>query len=153
MTKTQLVQLLKDNLADSRIYPIRLFLEDLVERKVILDGVEKYRMYTLTPSLVPGEEPTRTYITSIEGFLASITEEGITPGYPYFTYKPHSNMTTPLSVDVTNIHVEISHYTEEDNKYVQMWGSKITKHVNFILAYTNDNDTTLPLKIVNVILR
>ncbi|QXN70458.1 hypothetical protein AGENTSMITH_54 [Bacillus phage vB_BspM_AgentSmith] len=153
MTKVELVQLLKDNLADNRLVAVKLFLEDLISRNTHGSGIGQYRMYTTTPSVVPGQEPTKNYITSVDDFLTKLDSEELTAEFMYGSFKATGRVTPPISTTPTNIVVELDHHSEEDNLYFRYWGgSTIKKQISFTLSYMNDNDKELPIKIVNVAL-
>ena len=153
MTNAEIVQLLKDNLADPRLFAVKLFLEGLITREVSGDGIEENRIYTLTPSLVPGEEPTKTYVTSLTDFLSKLDADEVTPEYMFGSFKADGKSTPPFSVTVDNLIVELDHNSDEDDTYFRYWGgSTVKKQISFILSYVNDNDKELPIKIANVTL-
>lgn len=151
MTKVELVQLLKDNLADNRLYGFKLFLEELIERKTHGSGIEQYRVHTLTPSVLPGGEPTKTPIVSLDDFLANISPDDLDVEFKYGGYKVTGTNTAPFELIITNLVVELDHASDEDAKYIRIWGGSSTKkNISVIVSYVNDNDKELPLKIVNI---
>lgn len=154
MTKAQLVTLLKSNIADTRLFAVKLFLEELITRQQHSSGIEQHRVYTLVPSVIPGGEKTKNYITTLEELLTAITPSDIKLEYMYGSFKVTGSTTPPVSLTLTNLIVELDHASDEDEVYIRHWGgSEIKKQLAFTLTYVNDNDAVLPLKIVNVILR
>ena len=148
--KSDILKAIKDNLADLRMVASQIYLSELIERKAHPTGIDQYRISN-TNATLPATEGTKSYITSLDMFISELTEDDLEIEFMHSGYKPNDNKPAPIAVSVKNFEVELHHNSEEDLKYIQVWGgSTPIKNIGFVLAYVCDNDIVLPLKIVNI---
>lgn len=153
ITHADLVGYLTSNLSDPRLIGVRLFLSELLARKAFGGGIEENRLYTIN-SEAEDESSDRTYITDMAGLVEVLNQsvEGdITATFPHGSYRPITTNTIPCIVTLNSVIVELHHAAAEDEKYIHAWGgAMVEKSLIFTLAYLNDSDETLPLKITNI---
>lgn len=130
------------NFNDNRIASAHLFIRDLLERKVVLDGISRYRI-TTTPGNVE--------VTTMAEFLSNITAGNITLHYPYNLFNVEPDKTTPIQVVLNGMKVNVLP-VEEDGPFAGMSGHG-DKKIMIYLNYVADADSVLPVKIVGITLR
>lgn len=138
-TPAQITTLLKANLNDVRMHSTCLFLKDLIERKNPEPGVNRYRIKNIATS---------TFIESVDAFIAAIDSSFIMQSYPYAGERLSGDRVTGFEITPMNLVVEFHKDSGEDDRYHS--GPVYLGLVTFYMAYMNDMDNTVPLKISSV---
>ena len=143
ITKAELAARVRSNLTDARILSTQLFIYNLLERGDAGPEVPRWR------ARCGGVD-----VTSLDDFVSNVTEANISVQYPYDGERFNNDRVTGVEVTVTGITVSANENSTHDAglfallklplKHEQLW------NVNFFIAYMNDGDEVLPLKIANV---
>lgn len=138
LTNAALVTLLNTNLNDDRSLSIQMYFTRLIDRKVFGNGINQYRIKNTVNN---------TYITTLAGFIAAISPIYIKPDYYYYaTQTTIGDTIHPAIVLLTNLVVELSNYSDEDDIYTTNVGYG-NKTIGLILSYMNESE---PLKITDI---
>lgn len=144
LTNQQLVDVIKANYNDDRMYGACLFIEEVHKRKTFGSGISQYRM-TAT-----GAMP--SVITSLASYMAALSATGIRPEFPHFSEKLTSDRTASFLVTVTNVEVTFHQNSKSDLAFANIvdFGQdpEARYNVQYMIGYMNDADAALPLKII-----
>lgn len=138
LTNAAIVTLLETNFNDDRLLSIQMYFTRLIERKVFGSGINQYRIKNTV---------TGTYITNLTEFIAAIDPLYIKPDYYYYaTQTAIGDTIHPAIIVLTNLVVELSPYSDEDDIYTTNVGFE-DKHIGLLLSYMNESE---PLKITDI---
>ena len=133
------------NLNDPRMHGICLFINDLVTRKRPEVTVPTYRVMNTTTS---------SLITNVDGFIAAIAANTLVQSYPYQGGKLSNDRVTGYTLRPSNLQVKFSIHSKEDELFADgqnyFADYDATYNVQFMMAYMNDGDTGVPVKISSV---
>lgn len=141
--KTELAGLLTAALQDIRCVNPRLILEQLFKRENHGGGIPEHRVV----NLLTGIE-----VTSMEDLLAEIKEDNITIQVTTsLSSSSFKDKCKPVKLILSNLEVTLYPESPEDaffNHNVSSYNNRIC----FVMGYVSDNDTVLPLKLIDVYL-
>lgn len=141
-TPTQIAQNLKDNLDDPRMLSAALFIQDLLERKAPEVNIPQWRITNAA---------TQTPIKSVAEFITSVDSTKLQVSYPYQGERFSGDRVTGYELIPTNIELRFHLYSEEDKQFALKYSffseCDVVYQFCFYMAYMNDSDTALPLKI------
>lgn len=141
--KTQVLNYLKHSLDDVRCANSILTLESFLFREKHDDFIPKYRV------LVGDEEGDP--VTSLDDLKSILVEANVSIS-PYTGNAANvSHTLNPVIVKLKNIHVDLRHIKEDSRVIASSYGRDINS-IGFIMGYCNDNDASLPLKLLGVIM-
>lgn len=141
MTLPQIKTLVANNLADDKLYSIQVLLTEFIERSVHPDPVPRYRIKL--------DGPTPVEVISLDDLILKMDSSIIKTSVPFgITSISQAKMLTTL-VTYEDIHVTLDPIYESD-KVLCMKYSEGKFKLGFILAYMEDGDPVLPLKIINI---
>lgn len=138
-TQAQLVTTIKSALGDNRMHGICLFIQDLLERKNPEVGVPKYRI----KNKIGGAD-----IKTVAEFIAAIDASYIEQSYPYQGERFSGDRVTGFNLMPMNLQVLFDNVSQEDNFYSP--GGDFKYVLCFYVAYMNDGDSTVPMKVSGV---
>lgn len=142
LTNSDVKAVLTSNFADQRMAAISFYINRLLSRVNYGGGIEQYRIKNTV---------TNTYITSFSDFITAISEDHLVADYVYATEAHSVDKTHPFQVTLTNLKVELTKFSNEDNYYTNMYGNKPEGYMLVLTVnYLSDADDVLPLKIINV---
>lgn len=133
--KTDLIGDLKKSLKDSRCARGILYLEEILERK-FEDGDIEYRMLD------------RDYneVKTVDDVIGLISEEDVRFTLPVTRVRRYTNDATSVRLVLTNLFVNIKRIKEDEVlARTHFFG---LYHPTFTLAYQNDNDSDLKMKLI-----
>lgn len=139
---TQVLDHLKNSLDDVRCIGPILDLEKFISREIYDEATPQYRLYT-----DEGETP----ITGLDDLKSLLTEENVTIESFVGRNSSTSHTLSPVLVTMTNVELKLKLHSDQDTEIIALFGRK-AKRLSFALGYCNDNDTNLPLKLLNVFL-
>lgn len=140
--QTQVVEHLKSSLTDVRCVGTILDLEALLERKEFDDEViPQYRVYI---------EGTDTPVTSVADVISNIDVGECEISSYTGKGSSISHTLSPVMVTLNNLEVRTDIRFDIDHEVVSTFG-RYGKRISFLLGYCNDNDTTLPLKVLGLV--
>lgn len=143
LTKPQLVDVLKANYADSRMYGASLFIQELLQRKTHGYGIPQYRMTNKNTSVV---------ITSQADYENALDPAKLLAEFPFFSEKLTSDRTASFLLTPTNIEVSFHENSKSDipfSKFLDFGNNPDARYnVQYMIGYMNDADAALPLKII-----
>lgn len=148
--KAEIVNYLKQSLADTRCAYCYYSLEELLERKDETEDKNKYRLYTETPSQDPDEEPIRNYIKTVDEFIALISDSDVTI-YPQASRKGGGAVSGSIIVMIDNVKIYLNPRFREDVSFIR--DGLDPNSLGFAMGYCSDNDTALPIKALSVVYR
>ena len=144
-TNAQIVASLKQSLADIRSFAISLFIKEMLERKNPKTGIAKYRIKNKT---------TGVDVTTVDAFIAAITDAEVEVKYPFGSIAHQTDRITGFNVIVNNLEARFTIKSEDDFINGEFIGAFVEDNApvrfQFHMAYLNDGDTDLPLKVINV---
>lgn len=142
---TQITDNLRANLQDPRTHGICLFIERLVKRQKPEIGLPVYRIIDRTTGLE---------VKTVDEFIAALDPATLDQSYPYGGERLSGDRVTGYELVVENLEVRFNIYSDEDLQF--------SDHSNFFgdfgsiyrfcfyMAYMNDMDTDLQVKISSV---
>ena len=139
ITNTEVKDVIVKNFADIRISAIVLFVNKLIDRGPVIEGIEQYRIK---------DEATGKRIKSLDEFLAAIDPNNLTVEYYRYSDKMTGDRTHPVCVTLNNITIELDSSTREDVWFAGY--ARGTYKLMFLINYISDSDDVLPLKIFEV---
>lgn len=141
--KSELSTLLISALQDIRCAAPRLFIEDLIERTNAVGSIPQYRI-TNTDTSTP--------VTAISNLLTLISEDNINIRLSNsLTSSSFKDKTKPVFITLKNIEVNLSEHSEDDTFYSSV-ASSTKNTICFMMGYVGDNDTGLPMKLLDAYL-
>ena len=138
ITVERVKELLDLNLRDERMAASALFISQLVARKRFGSGIEQYRIKNIV---------TDTWITSLEEFITQIDPAQLYLSYPYQGEKLQGDRVTGFMVTLDNLKVVWDSNARSDFPFTGIYDFKSQNTFQFYLAYMNDGDLEVPLKI------
>lgn len=143
MNNAEIVSTIQANLSDKRMYGIQLFIERLLTRTHYGNGIEQYRVRNKT---------TNALITNLAGLSAAIAADKITASFPYNGEGMSSDRVVGFDVTLSNLQVEFSPHADDDAFFSQYYSFDKGQKYGFMfhIAYMNDGDETVPLKVYYV---
>lgn len=144
-TNAQVASNIKNNLADERMQGICLFIDSFIKRNKPEIGIPVYRIKNKT---------TGNFITSIAEFIAAVSGDALKQEYPFQGERASGDRVTGYNVTLTNLELTFNIHSKEDEFF--------TNHYNYFadydrpyqfslyMAYVNDADTALPVKISSI---
>ena len=133
------------NLGDLRMHSICLYITDLIQRAKPEVTVPTYRITNVTSGIT---------IQSIDQFKAAIVAATLKQSYPYQGEKLSNDRVVGYNLVPTNLQVRFNIHSEEDllfaqhQNYFSDFGS--VYNFSFLMAYMNDGDSVIPVKISSV---
>ena len=144
-TPTQIAQNLKANLDDPRMLSAALLIQDLLERQAPEVGVPQWRM-TNTATQMP--------IKSVAEFIAAVDATQLQSSYPYQGERFNGDRVSGYELTPLNIALRFHLNSEEDKQFALKYSffseCDVVYRFCFYMAYMNDSDAALPLKISSV---
>ena len=140
ITNAEVKETLIKNFADIRISGITLFINKLIDRGDVIEGLERYRIKNLS---------TGTRITTLDEFIAAIDPDKLTAEYYRYSDKMTGDRTHPFSVTLDNFSVDLDISMKEDAWFARTAYTGTYK-IMFLVNYTSDYDEGLPLKIFEI---
>lgn len=145
LTKADVVANLKLNLDDPRMHGICLFIDKLIRRENPEPTITAYRVMN---------KDTNTLVNSFSEFVSGINAAGISMSYPFGVVQLTTDRVTGYNVVVDNLHLNFNPRAKDDEVFDEMFGfhSNPTRpyKFSFHMAYLNDADAALEVKICNV---
>lgn len=140
MTPANLVTILRANLTDDRMYGVQLFIERLLKRTRHGDGIAQYRIVDTTNA---------SDITSLADFSNAIAEANVVPAFPWNGEGMSSDRVVGFDVLLKNLEVNFHPLSAEDEVFSRQYDFGQMQKYQFMLhvAYMNDGDEVLPLKV------
>lgn len=143
LTKPQLVDVLKANYDDNRMYGAALFITEVLERKTHGSGIPRYRMTNTNNG---------SLITSLTDYKNALDATKLVPAFPFMGEKLSNDRTASFLLVPTNIEVSFHENSKSDlefSKFIDFGRSPGAKYnVQYMVGYMNDADPALPLKII-----
>lgn len=140
LTPANVKTIITANFSDDRIFSIQSFISRLIERKRFSDGINQYRIKNINDG---------TYVTTLADFITKIDDTKLFAEYQYNSAAMSGDRTHPFVATIGNLEIELNKHSAEDEIYFTMFGQE-AKKIMFILNYTSDADTVLPIKILEV---
>lgn len=145
LTPAQIVTNVKDNLADSRMLGIWLFIDTILKRPNAEDKITQYRVTN---------KVTGAKVETMAQFIAAMSGDHCTISYPFFGVQLQTDRVTGYNVVLNNLEVRFNPLAKDDAVFDEMYGfhtnSATPRLFQFHMAYLNDGDTVRPVKICNV---
>ena len=138
ITPARLKELLTLNLRDERMTSAALFIQNLIARDRYGSGIEQYRI----KNLLTGE-----WVTSLEQFILQLDESKIRLEYPYEGERLQTGRVTGFVIRLDQYEVQWGVRTFSDQRFSNFFDFETQRHFQFMMAYMNDGDEALPVKI------
>lgn len=139
LSNSDIVQILKDNLADERMFAHALMISQLSSRKATESTIEQKRLYDTKAS---------AFVADMTGYLAALDADELRVEYPWEGEKLSGDRCTGFYVTPTNIEVVFNDRSIHDVFFSRL-GYDLTRRWNimFYVCYMNDADPVMSLKI------
>ena len=138
ITPARVKELLTLNLRDERVTSAALFIQNLIARDRYGSGIEQYRIKNLL---------TGKWVTSLEQFILQLDESKIRLEYPYEGERLQTDRVTGFVIRLDQYEVQWGVRTFSDQRFSNFFDFETQRHFQFMMAYMNDADEALPLKI------
>ena len=142
LTKAQVATIIKNNLQDIRLFATHLYINNVIERPTYGNGIERYRIK---------DTVTDTFVTDYTGFVNSVNGDNIRVEYPYNGERLSGDRCTGFLVTTTNLKAVFTNKARSDDYFSNFLnyseGGSKGHNFQFYVAYMNDGDEVLPLKI------
>lgn len=146
-TLAQVVDNIKLNMADPRMQGICLFVQAFLERKNIDVGgpIPQYRVL---------DQATGSTVTTVNAFIAALRGDAVTVSYPFGSARFETDRVVGYTVRIDNLRVKFNEHSVDDAVFDEIYGFhhnpdavyKFQMH----MAYMNDGDPDIPVKISNI---
>lgn len=144
-TIEQVTDNLKANLDDPRMHAMCLFIDSLIKRPSEDDQFSVFRIYNVAASFE---------IETIEDFIENINHNFVIQSYPFSGERLGGDRVTGYNLTLSNLEVRFDHNSADDVEYSKQsnfFGDYGCVYLfSFYMAYMNDNDIVLPLKISSI---
>lgn len=135
---------IKTNLRDLRMQGIALFINDLIARSSPEVGVPRYRITSKSTGAV---------IESFDQFIDAVTPTNARQSYPYTGERLSSDRVVGYYVLLRDLEVRFNSVSGDDIELGRVSNLRFENNVYypaFYMAYLNDADPDLPVKITSV---
>jgi hypothetical protein len=133
------------NLSDPRMHSICLYINDLITRQAPEVTVSTHRVWNTT---------TNVAVQNFEQFRSAIVAQSMLQAHPYQGEKISNDRVMGYTLVPTNLEVRFNIHSEEDLRFSQHQNYfadfNSTYRFSFLMAYMNDADQAVPLKISSV---
>lgn len=145
-TAAQVVDNIKLNLSDLRMQGVCLFIQAFIERKVDVGGpIARYRIF---------DEASGVFVTSVDEFITSLRGDSVVMSYPFGSARFDTDRVVGYNVRIENLHVRFDANSTEDAAFDEIYGfhhrPDATYKFQFYMAYMNDGDTNMEVKISSI---
>lgn len=144
-TPQQIATALVVNLNDLRMHGICLYIDALLARQSTEPTVPAYRVYN-TENL--------TFVENITQFKNAIVATSLKQIAPFSGDRLSSDRVMGYNVVPTNLQVRFSIYSKEDERFSDQQNyfasDGATYNFQFFMAYMNDGDADVPMKISSI---
>ena len=148
LTNSSVLALAINGLQDPRCFGSLLMIHRLL---TVPKPDGHYRLYHVVPDPIDPTSTIETPITTLDEFYTHVqnSDGRIVPAS--FGSRYHSG-TQPVLVYVDEIRLHVGRRNVYDQEFVERYGASDDKarRLQMCLAYLNDNDTQVPLKVTNV---
>lgn len=136
--KSDIGGLVVASLNDIRTMYVRLFIEELLERRE--SNLPKYRVRRVADD---------TPVTSYAEFVAAITEANFKLRVSLNTPTGFSGMVKPVRMRISGLKVELLRASQSDSMFAAKYGSEADS-IELVIGYVGDGDPTHPIQVVDV---
>ena len=139
LTNSDIVQILKDNLADERMFAHALMISQLSSREAAESTIEQKRFF---------DTKTAAFVGDMTGYLAALDSNELRVEYPWEGERLSGDRCTGFYVTPTNIEVVFNDCSIHDAFFDNLgYDLKCRWNIMFYVCYMNDADTSMALKI------
>ena len=143
LSNSQLVDIIKANYNDDRMYAACLFIEALHKRTDFGGSINRYRMVNQTIG---------SDIISLNSYMSALDDTKLKIEFPFTGEKLNGDRTASFFVTPTNIELRFSKYSASDVPFSNHIDfaeyPDAVYNVQYLIGYMNDADSVLPLKII-----
>ena len=115
LSNNQIVTLLQNNLNHDALYPIQLFLTNLIERQNYGNGINQYRIY---------DNVTNSYIVNLNDFISKLVATEIEPYIDFNFNLRNEDRSQTVNIKLKNFIVELNNYSYDDNDFLMTFGNR-----------------------------
>ena len=139
LINSDIVQILKDNLADERMFAHALMISQLASRDDAEDTIEIKRIF---------DTKTNAFVDDLAGYLLALDSDELRLEYPWIGEKVGGDRCTGFYVTPTNLEVVFNEWSRYDVFFSDL-GYDLNRRWNimFYVVYMNDADPNMTLKI------